>query len=404
MRRTAIGLTIMVAMLLGPVCGAVADVFVLTGGGRVVGEVLNPDEMPREKFVIKTSAGRIVLMRRQVKKVLHPRPEQLQYEKIRPRYPDTAEGQWALAEWCREKILLDQRKVHLERIVELDPQHVKAHRALGHVEDNGRWTTREQLMARDGLVWYRGKPVTPQEVELLEKGQKDRQAEGEWFGKLKRWRKWLGTKRDPDGRREIMAIDDPYAVAALLQGLEKEPSRQVRIMYIEVLANIGTPEAVKALAKCSMADRDEEVWLTCLDYLEGKKHPDLTAFYVAKLRSKDNRLVNRAAIALRRLKDPTSVGPLIAALITVHKYKVTKGSPGQMSSTFGTGPGGSGAPGGSGLSMGGGPQIISRFIQNQAVLDALIAITGHNFNFDQKAWQHWHSQQRQRPALDARRD
>ena len=39
-----------------------------------------------------------------------------------------------------------------------------------------------------------------------------------------------------------------------------------------------------------------------------------------------------------------------------------------------------------------------------AVLDALIAITGHNFDFNQQAWQHWYSQQRGRPTLDARRD
>jgi len=90
--------------------------------------------------------------------------------------------------------------------------------------------------------------------------------------------------------------------------------------------------------------------------------------------------------------------------IPFHKYKVTSGNPNSMSSTFGTGPGGSGAPGGGGLSMGGGPKIITRQLQNQAVLDALIEITGHNFNYNQQAWQHWHSQQRQRPMLDARRD
>jgi len=68
-----------------------------------------------------------------------------------------------------------------------------------------------------------------------------------------------------------------------------------------------------------------------------------------------------------------------------------------MSASFGSG--------GGGLAMGGGPKIFIKHIPNQAVLDALVALTGHNFNFDQRAWRQWYAAQKKPAAsLDARRD
>jgi hypothetical protein len=89
--------------------------------------------------------------------------------------------------------------------------------------------------------------------------------------------------------------------------------------------------------------------------------------------------------------------------VTIHQFKLTKpGGPGAMTTTFGTGQNGSGAPGG--LSVGGGSKIISRPIANQDVLDALILLTRQNYGFVERAWKHWHSTQRTRVSLDARRD
>ena len=405
MRRIAVGLMVMGGLLLAMGPAAMGEVFVLTSGGRVVGELLNPDESPRQTFVVKTSDhGRVVLARSQVKQVLHPRAEQLEYEKLRPRFPDTVPGQWALAEWCRQKRLLTERNTHLERIVELDPDHAQARRALGYSQVDGRWVTQDQLMQQRGYKKYKGKWMLPQEIELIENKQTAEDAEDAWSQKLPRWRKWLFTKRDSDGRQNIMEIKDPHAVTPLVRLLTSDASQHARVMYVEVLANIGTPEAVKALATCSMEDPDEEVRLTCLDFLQKAKHPDVVTFYVGKLEDKNNAVVNLAAVGLGRMKDPSAVGPLIDALVTTHKYRIVSGTPGSMSSTFGTGPGGSGAPGGSGLSMGGKPKIYARQHFNQAVLDALVTITGHNFSYDQQAWKYWYTSQKKRDTLDARRD
>jgi hypothetical protein len=380
---------------------AAAEVFILSTGGRVAGQLLNPDETPRKKFVIQTSAGaRITLDRAQVKQILHTRPEQLEYERIRPGYPDTVKGQWALAEWCREKRLTPQRKTHLRRVIELEPNHVEARKALGYSQIDGKWKTQEEVMLERGYRRYKGRWRTPQEIELMESRRKVEAAQGDWAQKIKRWRDWLDGDRFLLGQKNILAIKDPHAVAALAQNLQDDPVPQARIMYVEALGNIGTPEAIQVLAICSIKDEVEEVRLTCLDYLEKKKSPEVVAYYVAQLRSKSNREVNLAAFALGRVKDPSAIGPLIGALVTSHKYKVSKGNPGAMSATFPTG----NTPGGGGLSMNDGPRIYNIPHENQQVHDALVALTGQDFAFVQPAWSHWYAAQKKQGNLDARRD
>jgi hypothetical protein len=122
---------------------------------------------------------------------------------------------------------------------------------------------------------------------------------------------------------------------------------------------------------------------------------------VQKLKDADNQIVNRSGSALASMKDASSVGPLIDALVTKHKFKFVPQNPGQISSTFGTG--GGGAPGG--FSFGEPKEkIVTRELTNHAVLEALIAITGQNFNFDTKAWRYWFAAQKKPATLDARRD
>ena len=60
--------------------------------------------------------------------------------------------------------------------------------------------------------------------------------------------------------------------------------------------------------------------------------------------------------------------------------------------------------GGGGLSMGSSAKIIKRDLNNQQVLDALVALTGSNFGFDKSAWRNWYSSQQKPGAIDARRD
>jgi hypothetical protein len=382
------------------------DVFVLAQGGQVVGELQNPEQSPRETYVVKDADGVVVtLSKAQVKQWIRPKPEEVEYEKIRATCPDTPDGQWELAEWCKERKLTAQRKVHLQRVVELDPDNEQAHKALGHVKKDGEWTTTHDYMIKQGYVWVPGHGwKTKQEAELLAEKREFNKEEKQWIQKIDHWIATLGTDRAEEARAVIVAIKDPAATKGLSGGLRNSKDPQVRAVLAEALANLGTNEAFGHLAVSAVDDLIEEVRLTCLDFLKKTKSPGVVQYFVGRLNDKDNGVVNRAGMALGAMGDRSAVGPLIDHLYTVHKFPIPGGgNPGQTSATFGTGPKGASAP--AGLSVGGGPKFVKQALKNQGVLDALIALTGHaELGFDVNAWRTWFAAQKRREAADVRRD
>lgn len=379
---------------------AAGETFVLENGGTVAGEIQNPDQSPRTTYVIKTAEGvEITLEKSQVKQIIHQRADEVEYDKIRTRYPDTVEGQWELAEWCREKRLSAQRKKHLQRIIQLDPDHEQARRALGYSQIDGQWMTQEEAMIKQGYRRYEGRWRLPQEIEVLERNRNKELAETEWMKKVSTWRGWLTTDKARVARENILAIDDPQATKALALGLHEDPHDQTRLLCAEALARIGTADAMHALAQRAMEDGVEEVCLTCLDYLKEKKSSDAVSYFIGYLKHKDNPMVNRAGAALRQMGDPSAIGPLIDALVTTHKRKVNTNSSGgdPYSATFGNN-------GASGLGVGGGPRVVSFTVNNRAVLEALVELSGGvNYGYDVRVWKAWHTAQKKRPQMNGRR-
>ncbi len=378
------------------------ETFLLSQGGRIVGELQNPDQLPRENYVVKTANGSLVtLARAQVKQVVRQRPAEIEYEKIRSRYPDTVEGQWELAEWCREQTLLSQRKTHLERVIALDPEHVRARRALGYSFVDGKWMTQKEVMTKRGYQYYKGRWRLPQEIAIVEERREVDTVEKQWVQKIDRWLGWLQSDRAEIARKSLLEIEDPLAVKGLAARLQDHANPEVRALLVQALARLGTIDATQALAACSLEDPVEEVRLSCLDHLKKKKDPAVVDFYVGKLSNKksSSAVINRAALGLKEMGDPSAVSSLIDVLITVHKTKLPGNQPGQIGASFGQGPGG----GGMGLSAGGGPKVIYQPVNNRAVLDALVALTGVNFDFDVGAWKSWYAGQKKRDTIDARR-
>jgi hypothetical protein len=380
---------------------ASGELFVLQSGGKVSGEIV-PEEPPdKDNLTIKTDSGAtITLARSQIKQTLHQRPEEIEYEKLRVRAADTVEGQWELAEWCRENHLVAQREKHLKRIIELDPDHRQARLALGYERHGDAWTTQEELMTKQGYRRYKGRWRLPQEIEIMEKERQKELAQKDWMQKINTWRNWLGTGRDQQARDNFMAIQDDAAVKGLAEALKNDARDGARQVFIDALARVGTTPALMALTAWTMQERVQDLCLSCLEHLRKAKSHDAVVFFVARLRSKDNAQVNRAGMALGVMGDRTAVGPLIESLVTTHKFKVTTSNPGQMSAGMGSGAGG-GGPGG--LSVGGGPQIVSRQLSNESVHDALVMLTGADYGFDIPQWKAWYTLQHQRQTISGRR-
>jgi hypothetical protein len=113
-------------------------------------------------------------------------------------------------------------------------------------------------------------------------------------------------------------------------------------------------------------------------------------YYIAKLNSRDNAHVNRAAAALRELNDPIAVGPLIAALITKHYVADPDDASQELVDTFV----------GLSASLAGlehesdtddAPVLVRRELENPEVRRALVALGdgAADFQFDRRAWKAW---------------
>jgi hypothetical protein len=378
-----------------------ADVVLLENGGRVEGRLLDTKKSD-DKYVIETAAGRLTLDKSQVKEIIEQSASKDQYEKVRRQYPDTGEGQMELALWCRDHNLPHEREKHLQRVLEIDPGNSEAHRLLKHLRDEGGWKTRQQFFEGRGYVEYLGQWMTPQERDLKEEARKTELAEKDWKRRLKQWRGWLEGPRAQEALDQIGRITDPFAIRALGDCLVADKVEEYRKRYIEALARIDAPAAWRILCERSLMDKDEEVRLTCLDYITERPSPALTDYFVSRLHDKENTVVNRAALALGKLKDRKAIAPLIEALLTDHVFQI---APAQPSMTAGIGSMNGQSLGGGFSFGGGGPKFEKRTLQNEDVLQALVELTGgQNYLYNRDAWKAWYASHKKARSLNARRD
>jgi hypothetical protein len=381
-----------------------ADTLLLENGGKIEGQWLNREEQPLTRYVIRQANTTLILPLSQVREAIAQSPAEREYTRRAAVAGDTAEAQWQLAQWCRQAGLTRQRELHLARVIELDPNHAAARGALGFQFLKGQWVTREGFHRNEGYEYYRGKWRTPQEIEILESRSRTELAEKEWLTKLRRWRRELDS---PDkaaaARASLLAVKDPLAVGPIDGVFSRERVRAVKYLYADMLVNIGTTAALKALVERALSDPDEEVFYYVVDRLAAVRPPHIEDPLIAALRDNNNVRVNRGAIALARLGEKSAISPLIDALVTTHTEIVRPGPlAGADTASFGSF--GTFAKRGDD-----GPKLNIYYIHNQAVLDALTRLTGANFAFDKKAWRYWYAQERVaqeagQPMVDARRD
>jgi HEAT repeats len=392
------------ALTICPMAGVAAkgDTFVLVNGGRIEGQWLNQDEQPPKEYLVLTSSGlKASVQVTQVREVLRQSADKSEYARRAAAAADTPEGQWQLAEWCRQQSLFDERRLHLRRVIELDPNHSYARRALGFQFLEGQWVTQEDFRRGEGYELYKGKWRTPQEIEILEEQARLDQAQKDWLKKLRRYRAELDDPaRAKLGLESLTGIKDPIAVRPIVAMMVRERVRQVKMLYADVLAGIDSSDAVGALVERVLYDPDEEMFHYCLARLIDRQPPRLADPLIAALKNKNNATVNRAAAALGRIGDPEAIGPLIDALITTHTQYIPGRNPDSTTATF--------SGGQHSVSQGGGPEVRIMYVRNQHVLDALTKLTGASFDYDQKSWHYWHAQEKKarearEPVADARR-
>jgi hypothetical protein len=337
-----------------------------------------------------------------------------EYETRLRQLDNTVTAHWDLAAWCRTKGLTAQREFHLQRVIDLDPDHEQAHLALGHTWKDGGWVDMDEYMAARGYVKHKGKYVTHQELELLEKTAAELKREQEWYPKVRLWAGWL-TGRDADrahqGLTALRAIQDDDSSPSVLRFLGEHAARDVRLLGVEVLTRSGGKKSAQALAKLALREPDHEVRYTALEGISPEQYEAVQALFIRELRNEANPVVCRAGQALQRVGDERAIAPLIEALVTSHKYEVRVPGSSSPSYTFSTS-GGFGPPGvalppeiEAGLRTGQFPNgvivlnppamrqtktvIVRQDHQNAEVLAALQRLTNENYGYDERLWRLW---------------
>ncbi|MBI1345194.1 hypothetical protein GC163_02780 [bacterium] len=438
MRSTLILTTAATILGLGSAT-AWADVVRLHSGAELRGKLVTGDKTGRPtsvdsspddaSVVIETLSGaRIAVAAENVDFVAKRSVTVEEYELRQRRTADTVEAHWELANWCRAHHLNDQEAIHCQRVVQLDPEHDAAHRALGHAWREGGWVDLDVYMTERGYVKHKGRWLTEQEFELLEKTQAELDREQAWYAKIRLWVNWtVGNHRvrAEKGLAELRTVTDGDATPAILRLMGRHSSRDVRLLAVQMLRQMPGEKSAAGLSQFVIADVDPVIHSQALDGIAEEHFSYVQPIFLQKLRSANNADVNRAASGLSRVGSEEAIAPLIHALITSHRYNVRVPGTGSQSYSFGSN-GSFGVPSGvlppnieAGLLAGQYPNgvillnspdqsqnMTSRWIivqqdhQNPQVLGALRKLTGQDFGYDERTWQLWWAAQMHAGGLE----
>lgn len=376
---------------------ATGDTFFLNNGGSLEGKWLNAASEPPDQYEIRTAQGvRLVLAKSLVRKVVTQTDAQVAYGELLARMPETADGHWQMAEWCREQKLSAERTFHLQQIVRLEPNHKLARDALQQRRIGDEWLESDDWLRKRGYHWHQGVWITRLEADQMEADKQAESAVRTWRTKIQKLRRGLQDSRNSaDLRQEILSIDDPLAAPALAAILRDEDLVENKELWLDVLIKLDAPGLADVLVDCVRDDPDADIRRRCIEALQQEPYRLFAVRrLIGDLQSKDLGRIDRAAVALHELNATHVVMPLIQAL-TLTEKRVIAGGDGQIATSFGSG--------GIGFQTGSRRRVQTTVHENASVLKALSHFTGENFGFDQEAWLEWLATV-QSPRINLRRD
>jgi len=143
----------------------VADEFLLRSGGRLTGDVAqrNPGSI-----VVELEGGQITLPTSSILEIL-PGPTTLSTFRSRAGSlaADDAKGWLDLGLWARSRAATQLMEEALDRVLRIDPENAAAHRALRHVQFEGRWMTPDEAHEAMGDVVFEGRWVKPEQRDQV---------------------------------------------------------------------------------------------------------------------------------------------------------------------------------------------------------------------------------------------
>jgi hypothetical protein len=384
-------------LLLLSVSATATTVLLLKDGGTIEGELLNPGEISRKTYRMKTAEGlEISIDARLVERVQSREREALvEYNATAPLTENTVEVHLQWAKWCHERQLPDQAKIHWQQILELDNDHADARAILGYRKDlTGGWYSQQERLENRGFVQERngGRWRTPYQIQVEEILAKNKEIDLQWQKTVKDLCRKLPNAQ---AEAELLSISDPAAFTALRDALlaereNKNPHK--RTVLIKTLVRLNDVNALRFVTAWSVRpdEPSEDIRQICVEELQKRiiDNPAIRQIMIETYRDSLRRpnmplvIIQMVSKVLGDIGGYEAIPELIDVLMVLKKTEIRQEQP----QTFSFGGGKSGIEGGSK------PIIISERVQNLAALTALRKLTGVNYGFDQAAWRKWYQQ------------
>lgn len=400
MNRSAL----LAALVSIPLVGVSADTVELSGGGHLSGKVNRQGD---SVIVQVDDEIRVAIPSSRVRRVVESDGLE-RYRQLAAAAGNDAQRHYQLAIWCATdgNVPGDSewyKRFHMERAVELDPEHAEARAAAGYVKDQGRWILKTDMFRERGLVSVSGKWEIPEAVAIEDYQEATNVEAKKWIREVSRLTKIVlrNDSKAQDAFAELKAIEDPLAAEAIAEQLQesREKMRQsqvLRLLWVQLLGRFRNAVSVQALVRAGIEERDPRIREAALEQLLEFGSSSAVATYVPMLKSNDNRLVNRAARALSWFPDPELALTYVDALVTEHQHMQAPGPGIQTGFT---------PDGGVGMAQGGKPKLVTQKMNNPAALALVKTIEPDtDYGYNEQAWNEHFARQRTAFSGDLRRD
>jgi hypothetical protein len=206
------------------------------------------------------------------------------YEKQRDEAPDTVAGQLALADWCAAHRMTDRERAHLNRVVQLEPNHAIARNRLNQMKVGGRWVEGKDL-------WQ---------------GLQDRQATeasiDKWRGRLQRVAVGLEKKgaRNEAIRNKLLADVAADAIPAIEMILANHSETAAQVA-VDLLSGMPEHESSRALVRIAVLSPWADVRQAAAQSLQSRPYDHYVPLLLSELSTPIESRINAALVGGRIL-------------------------------------------------------------------------------------------------------
>ena len=207
------------------------------------------------------------------------------------------------------------------RVLEVDPGHRAARRALGYEEVEGTWLRGDELMRARGFIHYDGRWMTGEEFAAATRPEREAAEQRAGEDRVLRCLSLIATEQEERARegRRLLALEEArFQLAPLAQALRCRPT-SLRLFAAEALGRLGTPLAVPPLLKRAIEDPEASVRAAAADALRAIGEPSTVHPLGRALQSRYVDVRVRAAEALARLGDE------VGAAYVVRRWEARSG-------------------------------------------------------------------------------